>query len=295
VIDETWNSGESIDLVRVTRKSIQYLYAAGDEFHFMDNETYDQFAVPRELISDYVPYLIENMTMESLIREDDESIIDIAFPPTVVLEVTEAYDAARGDSAGPVMKPAKVETGYELLVPPFIRQGERIRIDTAPASTWNVPESHLPSSIRRSHPMMTRSLALLVLVALSFTGAAHAKEAPLIPMKDFFRNPEKVYFQLSPNGAYLAFLQPWQSRLNVHVQKIGTEQATRVTEATARDVQGYAWKGNERIIYILDKGGDENFRLYAVNIDGSNPQTSRHSRRSASRSSTSSRTTRPRC
>jgi dipeptidyl aminopeptidase/acylaminoacyl peptidase len=113
---------------------------------------------------------------------------------------------------------------------------------------------------------------LIVLAALGAASFAWAKEAPLIPMKDFFRNPEKVYFQLSPNGAYLAFLQPWQSRLNVHVQKIGEETATRVTEATARDVAGYAWKGNERIIYILDKGGDENFRLYAVNIDGTNPK-----------------------
>ena len=131
VIDETWNAGESVDVVRVSRKSIQYLYAAGDEMHFMDNENYDQFTMPRELISDYIPYLVENMSMEALVREDDETIVDLAFPPTVVLEVVEAYDAARGDSAGPVSKPAKVETGYELLVPPFIKQGEKIRIDTA--------------------------------------------------------------------------------------------------------------------------------------------------------------------
>jgi elongation factor P len=131
VIDETWNAGERVEVVRVSRKSIQYLYAAGDELHFMDNETYDQFTLPRELISDYIPYLVENMSMESLVREDDETIVDLAFPPTVVLEVVEAYDAARGDSAGPVSKPAKVETGYELLVPPFIKQGEKIRIDTA--------------------------------------------------------------------------------------------------------------------------------------------------------------------
>lgn len=130
VIDETWNAGESVDVVRVARKSIQYLYAAGDDFHFMDNETYDQFTIPREVISDYIPYMVENMSMESLVREDDETLVDIAFPATVVLEVVEAYDAARGDSAGPVSKPAKVETGYELLVPPFIKQGEKIRIDT---------------------------------------------------------------------------------------------------------------------------------------------------------------------
>jgi dipeptidyl aminopeptidase/acylaminoacyl peptidase len=111
--------------------------------------------------------------------------------------------------------------------------------------------------------------ALAALCLASFTAA---KEAPLIPMKDFFRNPEKTYFQISPNGVYLAFLQPWQSRLNVHVQKIGEEATARVTEASARDITGYAWKGNDRIIYILDKGGDENYRLYAVGVDGSNPK-----------------------
>jgi dipeptidyl aminopeptidase/acylaminoacyl peptidase len=120
--------------------------------------------------------------------------------------------------------------------------------------------------------MLLKSNLIWGLAALCLVSIANAKEAPLIPMKDFFRNPEKVYFQLSPDGAYLAFLQPWESRLNVHVQKVGEEKVTRITEATARDVQGYAWKGNDRIIYVLDKGGDENFRLYAVGIDGSNPK-----------------------
>jgi elongation factor P len=74
--------------------------------------------------------MTENMAMELLIREDDESTIDVVFPASVVLEVTEAHEAARGDSAGSVTKPVKVETGYELQTPPFISQGEKIRIDT---------------------------------------------------------------------------------------------------------------------------------------------------------------------
>jgi elongation factor P len=69
------------------------------------------------------------MTMEALVQ-DDGSIVDVAFPASVVLEVTEAYDAARGDSAGSITKPVKVVTGVELQVPPFIKQGDRIRIDT---------------------------------------------------------------------------------------------------------------------------------------------------------------------
>jgi dipeptidyl aminopeptidase/acylaminoacyl peptidase len=120
--------------------------------------------------------------------------------------------------------------------------------------------------------MTSKSATLWALAALCLASLAGAKEAPLIPMKDFFRNPEKVYFQLSPDGAHLAFLQPWQNRLNIHIQKMGEEKVTRITEATARDIQGYSWKGNDRIIYIQDKGGDENFRVYAVGIDGSNPK-----------------------
>jgi hypothetical protein len=91
-------------------------------------------------------------------------------------------------------------------------------------------------------------------------------------MKDFFRNPTKVAYQISPNGEYLAYLQPWESRLNVFVEKIGSGQATRVTSAKARDIAGYAWKGDNRIVYIQDTGGDENYRLFAVGIDGSNPK-----------------------
>jgi dipeptidyl aminopeptidase/acylaminoacyl peptidase len=91
----------------------------------------------------------------------------------------------------------------------------------------------------------------------------------IIPMKDFFRNPEKAAFRLSPDGQHLAFLEPWQTRLNVYVQKIGEDEAARVTSATERDIAGYFWASNSRIAFVQDKGGDENFRLYAVNSDGS--------------------------
>jgi dipeptidyl aminopeptidase/acylaminoacyl peptidase len=94
----------------------------------------------------------------------------------------------------------------------------------------------------------------------------------MIPMRDFFRNPQRTRYTLSPNGEYSAFMMPWSRRLNVHVQRIGQERITRITEATARDIAGYAWANNERIVYVMDRGGDENFRLYAVDIDGSNPK-----------------------
>jgi dipeptidyl aminopeptidase/acylaminoacyl peptidase len=117
-------------------------------------------------------------------------------------------------------------------------------------------------------------LLLLVPLSASAQRKVQTKEAlaPLIPMKDFFRNPVKVGYSLSPNGEYLAFMQPWEKRLNVFVEKIGSGQATRVTSAKERDITGYAWKGDNRIVYVQDTGGDENYRLYAVGIDGSNPK-----------------------
>jgi dipeptidyl aminopeptidase/acylaminoacyl peptidase len=113
-----------------------------------------------------------------------------------------------------------------------------------------------------------------IVLGLTLLPAAvpRAAESPLIPMEDFFRNPEKVGFQLSPNGEYIAFLQPWNTRLNIFVQKVGEDQATQVTSATERDITAFTWKGDGRLLYVLDKGGDENFRVYAVNIDGSNPR-----------------------
>jgi elongation factor P len=130
VLDDTWTSGATIVIVEIRSRPIQYLYSAGTEYHFMDTETYEQIELPQELLKPYLPFMTENMAMELLVREDNENTIDVAFPTSVVLDVTEAHDAARGDSAGSVTKPVKVETGYELQVPPFISQGERIRIDT---------------------------------------------------------------------------------------------------------------------------------------------------------------------
>ena len=128
--------------------------------------------------------------------------------------------------------------------------------------------------------MKIKALVLLLALSLLLPFSALAQKnaqvksalPPLVPLKDFFRNPVKTSYSLSPNGEYLAFMQPWETRLNICVEKIGTGQATRVTSAKARDIAGYAWKGDNRIVYVQDTGGDENFRLYAVSIDGSNPK-----------------------
>ncbi len=111
------------------------------------------------------------------------------------------------------------------------------------------------------------SLALLALLTLLLPRPARADD-PLIPMEDFFRNPEQSGFQLSPNGEYISFMKPWERRMNIFIQKIGAEEAVRVTSATERDIPAYFWSGNDRIVYLQDRGGDENYRLYAVSTDG---------------------------
>ncbi|HLP08309.1 MAG TPA: S9 family peptidase [Opitutaceae bacterium] len=117
-----------------------------------------------------------------------------------------------------------------------------------------------------------RLCALLGAALLPFAAAAApATPPPLVPLRDFFRNPEKTTFSLSPDGTYLAWLQPWENRLNIHVQKIGSPEVVRVTAATARDIRRYFWKG-DRLVYLLDQGGDENFRFYSVGRDGSAPK-----------------------
>ena len=95
-------------------------------------------------------------------------------------------------------------------------------------------------------------------------------EPPLIPMRDFFRNPVAAAYQVSPGGDYISWLAPWENRLNVFVQPVdGSAEPLRLTSATKRDIGGYFWSAKNQIVYLQDDGGDENFHLYAVNADGS--------------------------
>ena len=95
-------------------------------------------------------------------------------------------------------------------------------------------------------------------------------KTPLIPMEDFFRNPEKSSFRISPNGSHIAYMKPWKSRMNVHVIEVGADVEKRLTSSTERSIYGFLWLGDDRIGYVKDDGGDENTHFYAVNKDGSN-------------------------
>lgn len=91
-------------------------------------------------------------------------------------------------------------------------------------------------------------------------------------VEDFFRHPDRSGYQISPDGEYISFMAPFKRRKNIFVQKIGEQEAVRITEETDRDIPGYFWGNPNRIVYVKDTGGDENYRLYAVDKDGQHPK-----------------------
>jgi len=111
---------------------------------------------------------------------------------------------------------------------------------------------------------------ICIMLILSSCNNPKEKEAKLIPLKDFFKNPEKSGYQISPDGKYYSFMAPYEKRMNIFIQEIGKKDAVQLTSEKDRDIAGYFWKNNSRILFLKDKGGDENFKLYGVNIDGSN-------------------------
>lgn len=94
-----------------------------------------------------------------------------------------------------------------------------------------------------------------------------AGDAP-IPVRDFFRHPERGYFRISPDGKTLGFMQPYERRMNIYVQPLAGGEPKRITSETARDIPDYFWKGPDRLVYVKDFGGDENYHVVAVNRDG---------------------------
>ena len=109
-------------------------------------------------------------------------------------------------------------------------------------------------------------MGALEIVALPTARAAD--DAP-IPVRDFFRHPERGYFRISPDGKTLAFMQPYERRMNIYVQPLAGGEPVRLTSETARDIADHFWKGPGRLVYVKDFGGDENFHVVAVNKDGS--------------------------
>ncbi len=116
---------------------------------------------------------------------------------------------------------------------------------------------------------------LCIPVLAIFVFACTAKEAkverpPKIALEDFFKNPLKTSYRISPEGTKFSYRAPFEDRMNIFIQEIGSKDAVQITFEKDRDISGYFWANDNRILYLKDSGGDENFKLYGVDIDGKN-------------------------
>jgi len=127
VIDNTFRSGEKMELVDFEEKSMQYLYR-DDRYHFMDTETYEQVSMSRDEVGEARDYLKENMTVEVLYI--DGSPTGIELPNFAELAITKTDPGVRGDTAQGGSKPATLETGAVIQVPLFLNQGDVVKVDT---------------------------------------------------------------------------------------------------------------------------------------------------------------------
>jgi elongation factor P len=128
VLENTFRSGEKVEVVRVERRKYQYLYSDGDSLICMDNETYDQIHIQKELFSDGVKFLKESEEVEVLLNGSD--IISVEIPIFINLKVVETEPGFKGDTATGAVKSAKLETGADISVPLFINEGDVLKVDT---------------------------------------------------------------------------------------------------------------------------------------------------------------------
>ncbi len=128
VIDRTWRSGEKLEAADVESRKMQFLYAGADGYTFMDSATYEQVELASELVGDDKHFLLDQLEIEVLFYNGRP--VGLSLPSHVVMEITETEQGVKGDTATNATKSATVQTGYSLQVPLFIKQGERVKIDT---------------------------------------------------------------------------------------------------------------------------------------------------------------------
>ncbi|HEY8379987.1 MAG TPA: elongation factor P [Nannocystis sp.] len=128
VIDRTWRSGEKFEAANVESRKMQYLFADQHGYTFMDNESYEQVALAREIVGDDAAYLLDQITVDVLFYNDRP--VGITLPSHIVMTITECEPGVKGDTATNATKSATVETGAKIQVPLFIREGDRVKIDT---------------------------------------------------------------------------------------------------------------------------------------------------------------------
>ena len=126
--DRTFRSGDKINEAKLEEREMEYLYSDGENYCFMNTSTYDQEFIPEDQVSESRNFLKENTVCSVLFFEDKP--IGISLPNFIDLRVVKAEPWIRGDTASGDSKPAELETGYVAQVPPFVEEGELIRIDT---------------------------------------------------------------------------------------------------------------------------------------------------------------------
>jgi len=128
VLPRTFRSGEKLEDAFIEYKKLQFSYAAGDDYHFMEDKTFEQFQISAEQLGDVTHYLKENMIVNASFYED--KLMSVEAPMFVELKVTEAEPGMKGDTAKSGTKSVKLETGYAIQVPLFIEVGNVLKIDT---------------------------------------------------------------------------------------------------------------------------------------------------------------------
>ena len=132
IIEHRFRSEDGVERAILDEADMEFLYQDGDMYHFMNGETYEQIALSDEVLGEAVQYLIPNIKLKVEMYEGRP--VGIELPLTVEMEVVETEPGIKGASVSNVGKPAKMETGLVVQVPPFINEGDRIRIDTATGS-----------------------------------------------------------------------------------------------------------------------------------------------------------------
>ena len=136
VLEKRFNIGEALEDVRVERRAYQYLYLEGQDYIFMNQETYDQIPMNKELITG-VNYMKENDVVEVVSDADTNTILYAEMPVKTNLRVTHSEPGIKGDTATNATKPATLETGVEIRVPLFINEGDLVQVDTRDGSYLN--------------------------------------------------------------------------------------------------------------------------------------------------------------
>ena len=127
--EHRFSSEDRVDKVSLDEREMEYMYDDGESYYFMDTENFEQLNLPKELLGDSVDYLIPQLKVNVEFYEGKP--ISVELPPTVDLTVVETEPGLKGATVSNVTKPAKTETGLVVQVPPFINQGEKIRVSTS--------------------------------------------------------------------------------------------------------------------------------------------------------------------